>query len=778
MSNANSKPVCCKCGSTPSQELNPDKKIVKLVGNPNCGKSTLFNRITGSSVRTGNYPGVTVTRHVGDYSASVQIVDLPGIYSLTSATAEEGVASAELLSGDCDLAINIIDATSLERSLYLTLELRQLGVPMIVLLNMWDAAQKEKIFIDPKKLSDELGCPVIPVSAVRGEGISDIRAFIDSADWRGSDPKYIGSDRMAGIFKKLAAKIEDRFDSRSLFLAKSAVMRDSLPEELEADFSFAAEADAARREASDGFGNEHEALASDRYKAIAGILESCFKRETDRSENLSSRLDKIFLNKFLAFPLFIAIMFGVYYVSVTWLGGIATDWTNDTLFGEMLVPWSTELMKSMNAPGWLCSFVGDGVIGGVGSVLGFVPQMVILFLLLSVLEECGYMTRAAFILDRVFNLFGMSGRAFIPYLISSGCGVPGLMTARNLGSESERKSVLFTATLIPCGAKLPVIVIFASAVFSDYPFFAPCVYLAAVALAILSVAILSKLTAFRRSPSTMMLELPLYHIPSWRVVLSTAYRRSKAFVIKAGTIIFASVAVIWMLSTFGYSSEDGFRQVDSTDDSLMAAVAKPASVVFRPLGFDDYRATVAVISGIVAKENIVSTMSMFLGFEEEEETEAAENSGASEVLASANADAAAAAEIAATAEDAEEEDAESEFLNKNLFGEFFGSNYLVAIAFVLFNLFTIPCFASLGVIKQEIGSWKFFGAALAYQIGLSYGLAFCVYQLGSWFTGNGFGVGPALALAIIIGIAGWLTFKKRPSEDERIAFKLCDLTQE
>lgn len=778
MGKANSKPVCCKCGSAPSQELNPNKKIVKLVGNPNCGKSTLFNRITGSDVRTGNYPGVTVSRHVGEYSSSVQIVDLPGIYSLTSATAEEGVASAELLMGGCDLAINIIDATSLERSLYLTLELRQLGVPMVVLLNMWDAALKEKIFIDPNKLSDELGCQVIPVSAVNGDGMEAVRALIDSANWPDAESRYIGSDRMADIFKKLAAKIENRFAERSLFLAKSAVMRDSLPEVLESDASFAADADIARREAAEGFGSEHEALASDRYKAINRIMSVCYKRDSDRAQNLSSRLDRIFLNKFLAFPLFIAIMFGVYYVSVTWLGGMLTDWTNDTLFGETLVPWSTELMERMNAPSWLSSFVGNGVIGGVGAVLGFVPQMVILFLLLSILEECGYMTRAAFILDRLFNLFGMSGRAFVPYLISSGCGVPGLMTARNLGSESERRSVLFTATLIPCGAKLPVIIIFSSAVFSDYPFFAPCVYLAAVALAILSVAILSKLTAFRRSPSTMMLELPLYHVPSWRVVLSTAYRRSKAFIIKAGTIIFASVAVIWLLSTFGYSSEEGFREVDNTDDSLMAAVAKPASVVFRPLGFDDYRATVAVISGIVAKENIVSTMSMFLGFEESEEPEAADTEVASDASASAGIATAATSEIADSGDATEEEDAESEFLNKNLFGEFFGSNYLVAISFVLFNLFTIPCFASLGVIKQEIGSWKFFGAALAYQIGLSYGLSFCIYQLGTWISGGEFGLGTAISLASIVGIAGWLTFKKRPSEDERIAFKLCDLAQQ
>ncbi|MGN1356310.1 MAG: ferrous iron transport protein B [Succinivibrionaceae bacterium] len=728
----------CPCCETETVAGQSSATHIMLVGNPNCGKSTLFNRLCNVHVRTGNYPGVTVTKSAGKYSDNIQIIDLPGIYSLTSVTAEERIASVELLRGKADLIVNIADATSLERSLYLTLELRMLGIPMVLFLNMWDAAERKNIKVDIDRLSSVLGIPVIPLSATTGMGVDDCRKFLDQGHWDECPAKCIGSEELNASLNKLAEELPPHLRKNGMFIARSALERDYVPEEIFRDESYQKKVSEVREELSRGKSDIYEFFAGEHYATISGILKECYFTDNKIKTRtaFSSKLDKLVLNRYLAFPVFLVIMCLVYFIGVSWLGSIITDWTNDELFGEMIIPASSEFLDKVGASEWLTSLISEGIIGGVGAVLGFVPQLIILFLLISILEECGYMTRAAFILDRVFHWLGLSGRAFIPYLISTGCGVPALMTARTLGGESERRMVLFTANMIPCGAKLPVIVVFGGAIFSDHPVFAPAMYLLGIAVIILSGLIMKKFRTFKPSLAPLMLELPSYHIPSIRVVLNTVYQRSKAFIIKAGTIIFASVTFVWLLSHMAYDQQEGFRMVGDEEQeiSVLAEVAKPVSKIFTPLGFSDYRSGVSVIMGLVAKENIVSTMAIFSGSEDEEDPSFYDN------------------------------------LRNNIFH----GDLLVALSFVLFNLFTIPCLASVGVIKRELGDMKLFIMAMAYQLLMSYGLAMIVYQIGNLFLNGVFGVATGISIGLIILFVYVLFFKKSAAKnaDSDISFRM------
>lgn len=689
------------CCSPKSAIKDADAKHVMLVGNPNCGKSTLFNRLCNVHVRTGNYPGVTVSRHVGNYNDKTQLIDIPGIYSLTCSTAEEKIATAELLNNDAELIVNIIDATSLERSLYLTLELRMLGIPMIVLLNMWDALKRENISIDVKKLEASLGIRVIPISATTGLGMDTLEQLLNENKWESTPAKYIGADKIATRLNELVAVTPDSEKPRALFFAKSALQGDLLPEDILRNELYKQKTTEIKADLSEGYASIYQAIAEDRYSSINRIIAACMSKPDENKPTFTEKLDSIILNKYLAFPIFAVIMYLVYYISVTWLGAIVTDWTNDEFFGEMVIPNAAEYLATINCPEILSSLITDGIIGGVGAVLGFVPQMIILFFLLSILEECGYMTRAAFILDRLFNLVGLSGKAFIPYLIGSGCGVPALMTVRTLASESERRLTLFTTTMIPCGAKLPVIIIFANYVFADsMPNFAPLMYFIGICLVIISASMLRKFAAFKASVAPLMLELPLYHIPTARVVAYTVIHRSKAFIIKAGTIIFASVTVVWFFSTFAYNNTEGFHITEDPAKSMLAEVARPISPIFIPLGFNDYRATVSVVAGLVAKENIISSMATISGLDAEVE------------------------------EDDEEAGTKFATTIKN---DMFKGDLLAAFAFVIFNLFTIPCFAALGVLKRELGSNRLFAAAIAYQVGFSYAIAMICYQMANMY---------------------------------------------
>lgn len=728
---------CCGCSATTNENASKVMKVM-LIGNPNCGKSTLFNRLCHVHVRTGNYPGVTVSKNIGNYSDKIQIVDLPGIYSLTSATAEEKIASVELLHSNAELIINIADSSSLERSLYLTLELRMLGIPMVLLLNMWDTIKRKHITIDINKLSNILGIPVIPISASKGLGVDNVQKLLDQGSWDACPGKCFGSEKLQEALKLLSEIIPEDLKDRSLYINKSALQKDYVPEPLFKNPTYQNKVSEIRDSLAEGYSDIYEFFAQDRYMTISSILKECYSSESYVNSRAvtTSKIDKFVLNRYLAFPIFLLVMCLVYYIAISWLGSIATDWTNETLFSETIIPAVSSFMENRGSSQWITSLVSEGIVGGVGAVLGFVPQLIILFLLLSVLEECGYMTRASFILDRVFHIFGLSGRAFIPYLIASGCGVPALMTARTLGGENERRFILFTANMIPCGAKLPIIVVFAGALFSDYPLFAPAMYLMGLVIIIVSALIMKKFQTFKPSLAPLMLELPTYHLPNIKVVLNTVYQRSKAFIIKAGTIIFASVTFVWLLSHFSYTSDEGFKIVGDEDQelSIMADVAKPISEIFSPLGFNDYRAGVSVIMGLVAKENIVGTMALYSGSDNEEDPS----------------------------------------FYTNLRDKVFGGNLLVALSFVIFNLFTIPCFASVGVIKRELGSIKLFLFAISYQLLVSYSLAMVIFQLSNYFINDIFTVWTGISWGLVAIVLYLLIIKRtaRRNADSDISFRM------
>ena len=736
-----------------------DSKHVMLAGNPNCGKSTIFNRLCNTHVRTGNYPGVTVTRHVGEFASDIQIIDLPGTYSLSSATTDEQVASDELLDNDAEFIINIVDGTSLERSLYLTLELKMLGIPMLLVVNMWDEVKRSRLEIDLKKLSEMLHLDVIAVSGTTGEGMDELRKRIINHDWRLEAPHFIGSPEVESLLESVAGAAPKLYQPHALFYAKSALQGDYYPKAISEDPHWKQILDEKKNEFRSRGESIYQVIAEDRYATIKKILaECCSGKKQGNRASPTALIDRVVLNRFAAFPVFLVIMFLVYYISVTWLGSIVTDWTNDTLFGDTVIPAVSEGLTGIGAPDWLAALCADGIVGGVGAVLGFVPQMIILFALLSLLEECGYMTRASFILDRIFNLMGMSGKAFIPYLIGSGCGVPALMTARTLGSESERRLTLMTATMIPCGAKLPVIIVFAGAVFSDVPFFAPMMYLIAAFMIFLSAMILKKFQAFKPSAAPMMLELPSYHLPSLRVMLMTVWHRTKGYIIKAGTIIFPCVTVLWLASHIGYISEEhrfAMLEDEQTEMSLVASAVKPVSGIFEPVGFNDYRAAVSVITGLLAKESIVSTMAVFTSTENPEDLD----------------------------EDAADEEVENvtntfyEALRNSMFhiDKIGTAGVLGALSFVIFNLFTIPCVAAVGVLRKEISSRRLFWTAVAYQLSFSYFASLCVYQFGLLITGAGtFGFWSAVAVVYLLVIAYIVFLKKSPKLEpalgERIDF--------
>ena len=589
-----------------------------LAGNPNCGKTTMFNDLTGSSQYVGNWPGVTVEKKEGKLRGhqDVIVTDLPGIYSLSPYTLEEVVTRDYIMNEHPDVVINLVDASNIERNLYLTTQVTEMGIPVIIALNMIDIVKKNGDRIDTHKLAAALGCEVIETSAVKGAGSKEAadRAVQMARAGIKTRPQHTFSgpveDALAQI-RELAADLvpaeNARWYSIKLFERDARVL-----ERLRLPADVKAELETIVSDCEKQFDDDSESIiTNERYQYISGLMKSCVQKK-NAGMTTSDRIDKVVTNRWLALPIFAAVMFVVYYVSVSWLGTIVTDWTNDTLFAETVQPLAGGWLEAAGAAEWLTGLVVDGIIGGVGAVLGFVPQMFILFFFLSILEDCGYMARVAFIMDRIFRKFGLSGKSFIPMLISSGCGVPGIMATRTIENEKDRRMTIMTTTFIPCGAKLPIIALIAGAVFPEITWMAPATYFFGIFMVILSGVILKKTRMFAGDPAPFVMELPLYHFPAPKGVLIHMWERGKAFIIKAGTVIFVACGVIWFLQNFGFTA-GGFGMVEDENASMLAAIGGVIAPIFAPLGFGNWQATVASVSGLVAKENVVGTFGVLFG---------------------------------------------------------------------------------------------------------------------------------------------------------------------
>ena len=714
---------------------------IALAGNPNCGKTTLFNALTGSNQFVGNWPGVTVEKKEGklkkaylvNQGEDVTIMDLPGIYSLSPYTLEEVVARNYLIDERPDVILNIIDGTNLERNLYLTTQLIELGIPTIIAVNMMDVVEKngDRIHID--KLSKELGCEVTTISALKGTGIEEAaKKAVKLADKLSSKKKaaQVFSDEVEAVLveieEKLALEVEE--SQRRFFSIKLLEKDEKINTKLKVVPDISAEIAKIEEELDD---DTESIITNDRYVFISSIIKDCCTKRNHKKLTTSDKIDHVVTNRFLALPIFAAIMFLVYYVSVTTVGTWATDWANDGVFGEgwsffgLHVPGIPVILESalqaIGCADWLQGLILDGIVGGVGAVLGFVPQMLILFAFLAFLEACGYMARVAFIMDRIFRKFGLSGKSFIPMLIGSGCGVPGIMASRTIESDRDRKMTIMTTTFIPCGAKLPIIALIAGALFDGAWWVAPSAYLVGIAAIICSGIILKKTKLFAGDPAPFVMELPAYHMPTVSNILRSMWERGWSFIKKAGTIILLSTIIVWFATYFGFV--DGkFRMLDDLeiDHSILAAIGGAIKGIFVPLGWGNWKATVAAITGLVAKENVVGTFGVLYGFAE-------------------------------VAEDGSE-----------IWGTLASSMTTVAAySFLVFNLLCAPCFAAMGAIKREMNNAKWFWFAIGYQTGLAYLASLCIYQIGTLITTGAFGIGTVVAFAII---AAFIFLLVRPSK--------------
>ncbi len=697
------------------------KVRIALAGNPNSGKTTLFNALTGSNQFVGNWPGVTVEKKEGKikgYTTKGEeaiLVDLPGVYSLSPYTLEEVVSRNYLVGEKPDAIINIIDGTNLERNLYLTTQLTELGIPVIVAVNMMDLVKKNGEELDIDRLGKDIGCKVVEISALKGEGIDQLaqRAVAIAKGNKKTEPahKFEGcvEHAIAHIEEALTGHVDttmERWYAVKLF-ERDEKVRESL--HLQADLLQHIENDivACEKEMDD---DSESIITGERYNYIGSIIEDCYKKRVKKQMSASDKIDSIVTNRFLALPIFAVVMFLVYYIAVTKVGGPLTDWTNDVLFGEWIIPGAQSFFESIGCAEWLTGLLVDGVISGVGAVLGFVPQMLVLFLLLAFLEGCGYMARIAFIMDRVFRKFGLSGKSFIPMLIGTGCGVPGVMASRTIENDRDRKMTIMTTTFIPCGAKLPIIALIAGALFDDAPWVAPSAYFVGIAAIICSGIILKKTKMFAGDPAPFVMELPAYHIPTVGNVLRSTWERGWSFIKKAGTIILLSTIFVWFAQGFGFEG-GSFGMVEDMNNSILASIGSAIAWIFNPLGWGDWKAAVAAITGLVAKENVVGTFGILYGFAEVNGDNGIEIWGS---LANA-------------------------------------MTPVAAYSFLVFNLLCAPCFAAMGAIKREMNNTKWFWFAIGYQSLLAYVVALCIYQIGTLVTVGTFGLGTVVAFLLVIG---------------------------
>ena len=694
---------------------------IALAGNPNCGKTTLFNALTGSNQFVGNWPGVTVEKKEGKYRSEddVIIVDLPGIYSLSPYTLEEVVARKFLVNERPDAIINLVDGTNLERNLYLTTQLTELGIPVVIAINMMDVVEKRGDKINVDILSKKLGCNVVEISALKGTGVSEIVTIVTEAASKCSlEPKHIFSGAVEHALAHIEeAVIHDMPKSQQRWYAIKMFERDirvlgelklteNITKHIENDIVM------AEIEMDD---DAESIIINERYDYIAKVLSGCYKKRSAHELTVSDKIDRIVTNRFLALPIFAAVMFLMYYISVTTVGTWVTNWANDgvfgdgwTLFGKFIpgVPIIAEgLLASAGTPEWLNSLIIDGIIGGVGAVLGFVPQLFVLFIFLAFLEGCGYMARVAFVMDKIFSRFGLSGKSFIPILIGTGCGVPGIMASRTIENESDRRMTIMTTTFIPCGAKLPIIALVATSLFDGAWWVAPSAYFLGMAAIITSGVILKKTKLFAGEPAPFVMELPAYHMPTLQNIYRSVWERGSSFVKKAGTVILLSSIIIWAGSCFGFT-ETGFtfNPELKLEQSILGRIGEAVSVIFVPLGFGNAKAAVATAMGLVAKEEVVAVFGVL---------------------------------------------------------DFEGMSKLAAYSFLIFNLLCAPCFAAMGAIKREMNNGKWTAFAIGYQCAFAYAVALVVYQFGMAIMGSVNIVGVAIS-ALIVAFFLYMLFRPNP----------------
>ena len=646
---------------------------IALAGNPNSGKTTLFNALTGSNQFVGNWPGVTVEKKEGKWKEDKEVVimDLPGIYSLSPYTLEEVVARNYLITERPDAILNIVDGTNLERNLYLTTQLLELGIPVVMAINMMDIVRKNGDEINTKKLAEKLGCEVVTISALKGDGIKDAasRAVKHAGQKAGQESVHEFAPEVENYLNEIEGRLgyeipeeQKRFYAIKLF-ERDDKIKDAMKNAPDVEDIIAR----AEKEMDD---DAESIITNERYSFIGSIIGDCLKKNKTQELTTSDKIDRIVTNRWLALPIFAAVMWLVYYVSVTTVGSILTDWTNDTLFGEWIIPAAQSFFEGIGCADWLTGLIVDGVISGVGAVLGFVPQMLVLFIFLAFLESCGYMARIAFIMDRIFRKFGLSGKSFIPMLIGTGCGVPGVMASRTIENDRDRKMTVMTTTFIPCGAKLPIIALIAGALFDGASWVAPSAYFVGIAAIICSGIILKKTKMFAGDPAPFVMELPAYHMPTVGNVLRSMWERGWSFIKKAGTIITLSTIVVWFLLNFGWTDAgfgmlnfdglEGAAMEAAQAECVLAKIGNLISWIFTPLGWGDWKMTVAAITGLVAKENVVGTFGQLFGFAE-------------------------------VAEDGQE-----------IWGTLANSmSQIAAYSFLVFNLLCAPCFAAMGAIKRE-----------------------------------------------------------------------------
>lgn len=705
---------------------------IALAGNPNSGKTTLFNALTGSNQFVGNWPGVTVEKKEGRLKddKDVTVTDLPGIYSLSPYTLEEVVARNYLISQRPDAILNIVDGTNLERNLYLSTQLMELGIPVVMAINMMDVVKKNGDQINTKILSERLGCEVVSISALKGEGIKEasskaarLARMNDAAS-----PVHEFAPEVEAALDEIETMLTEVPEEQKRFYAIKLFERD---DKIEEQLKHVPEVEDIIAAVEKEYDDDAESIiTNERYNYITSVIRDSLVKSRKEKLTTSDKIDRIVTNRWLALPIFAAVMWIVYYVSVSTVGAWATDWANDGLFGDGFRLFGMDVsgipviignaLDAVNCAGWLQSLILDGIVAGVGAVLGFVPQMLVLFIFLAFLEACGYMARVAFIMDRIFRKFGLSGKSFIPMLIGTGCGVPGIMASRTIENDRDRKMTIMTTTFIPCGAKLPIIALIAGALFGGASWVAPSAYFVGIAAIICSGIILKKTRMFAGEPAPFVMELPAYHMPTVGNVLRSMWERGWSFIKKAGTIILLSTIFIWFTSNFGLA--DGrFGMVEDLSDGFLAMIGRGIAWIFAPLGWGDWKSAVAAITGLVAKENVVGTFGILYGFAE-------------------------------VAEDGAE-----------VWGTLASSMTAVAAySFLVFNLLCAPCFAAMGAIKREMNNAKWFWFAIGYQTLLAYAVSLCVFQFGSLLTGGGFTIGTVAAILIL---AGFMYLLLRPYKE-------------